>query len=175
MSSSTPWITDSKYDPFWHYSEFARWIVENRELIKDKMIEENNIREQGNRGIGYVKPQMDEIMVFQKVSNSNSLFSTKDSKPLRGLPTYYYWFNYSTHPMAEQYLIDDNQIYDFLSVSDLESKDYSQLRRMVQTPNDAWLEGSLRIDWDFYRIKFKDIGKRTPLINWNEMPWSDAK
>ena len=38
MSSSTPWITDSKYDPFWHYSEFARWVVENRELIKEKWL-----------------------------------------------------------------------------------------------------------------------------------------
>ena len=65
MSSSTPWITDSKYDPFWHYSEFARWVVENRELIKEKMVEENNIREQGKRGIDYLKPRMDEIMVFR--------------------------------------------------------------------------------------------------------------
>ena len=166
MSSSTPWITDSKYDPFWHYSEFARWVVENRELIKEKMVEENNIREQGKRGIDYLKPRMDEIMVFQKLDNRFAL---------RGEPTYYYWFNYTNPLSGLQYLTDDIQLNDFLSVGDLESKDYSKLRRRVQTPNNTWEDGGFRTDWDFYRIKFKDIGKRTPLINWNEMPWSDAK
>ena len=39
MSSSTPWITDSKYDPFWHYSEFARWVVENTELTETLLAE----------------------------------------------------------------------------------------------------------------------------------------
>ena len=102
MPSSTPWITDSKYDPIWHYSEFARWIVENRELIREKMVEENNIREQGNRGMGYLKPEMDEIMVFQKVSNSKSLFPTIEAKEIkRGVPTYYYWFNYTHSPSGQ--------------------------------------------------------------------------
>ncbi len=177
MSSSTPWITDSKYDPIWHYSEFVRWVVENRELIKEKMVNENNIREQGNRGVGYVKPQIDEIMVFQKVSNSKSLFSSLASKEFaRGLPTYYYWFNYSAHPMAEQYVSDDIQLNDFLSAGPiLENKDYTKLRRRVQTPNQTWEEGGFRTDWDFYRIKFKDIMKKTPLMNWNQTPWEDLK
>ena len=177
MVSSNPWITDSKYDPIWHYSEFVRWVVENRELIKEKMVNENNIREQGNRGIGYVKPQIDEIMGFQKVSNSKSLFSTKDSKSLREVPTYYYWFNYSAHPMAEQYVFDDIQLNDLIDITggNLESKDYNKLRRRVQTPNQTWEEGGFRTDWDFYRIKFKDIMKKTPLMNWNQTPWSDLK
>ena len=74
MSSSTPWITDSKYDPIWHYSEFARWVVENRELVKDKMVKDNNIREQGKRGIEYLKPQMDEIMVFKKWDRQHTYY-----------------------------------------------------------------------------------------------------
>lgn len=160
MSSPTPWITDSNYDPIWHYSEFAKWVVENREWIKEKMIDENNIREQGNRGIGYVKPQMDEIMVFQKRNRHH---------------TYYYWFNYTDSSNGIQYLIDDGIIDDFLSIEDLESKDYTKLRRRVQTPNHTWEEGGFRTDWDFYRIKFKDIMKRTPLMNWNQTPWEALK
>lgn len=167
MSSSTPWITDSKYDPIWHYSEFARWVVENRELVKDKMVKDNNIREQGKRGIEYLKPQMDEIMVFKKWDRQH---------------TYYYWFNYYGDDSSDprnykvkispiQYSIDDGIIDEFLSIGDLESKDYTKLRRRVQTPNQTWEDGGFRTDWDFYRIKFKDIRKITPLINWNEIPW----
>ncbi len=160
MSSSTPWITDSKYDSIWHYSEFARWVVENRELIKDNMIDKNNIREQGNRGIVYVKPQMDEIMVFQKRDRNH---------------TFYYWFNYTDSPSGIQYLIDDGIIDEFLSIGDLESRDYTKLRRRVQTPNLTWMEGGFRTDWNFYRIKFKDIMQKTPLINWNQTPWEALK
>ena len=168
MSSSTPWITDSKYDSIWHYSEFARWVVENRELIKDNMIDKNNIREQGNRGIGYVKPQMDEIMVFQKRNRFASYQNNINH-------TYYYWFNYTDSPSGIQYLIDDGIIDDFLSVGDLESRDYTKLRRRVQTPNITWMEGGFRTDWNFYRIKFKDIMQKTTLINWNYLPWGDVK
>ena len=170
MASSTPWITDSKHDPIWHYSEFGRWVVENRELIKEKMVDENNIREQGKRGKGFLKPQIDEIIVLNARRGDGLMSEGKD---------YYYWFNYTDSPRGKQYLIDDIQLDEFLSVGDLESKDYTKLRRRVQTPNPTWAKGDFgeifRNDWDFYRIKFKDIVKKTSLINWNEIPWSDVK
>ncbi len=158
MPSSTPWKTDSKYDPLWHYSEFARWVLENRELIKDKMIDENNIKEQGKRGIGYLKPQMDEIMVLQ-IPNKIS--------------THYYWINYNDSSEGFQYLIDDRQIDEFIRIY---GDDYTKIKRRVMRPNPMWKSGGrFRTDGGFYRIKFKDIRKRTPLINWNEIPWSDVK
>ncbi len=164
MSSSTPWITDSKYDPIWHYSEFARWVVENRELIKDKMIDENNMREQGNRGISYLRPQIDEIIVLQIKSKT---LTEED------FSTHYYWFNYNDSSEGSQYLISDEQIDDFIRTY---SDDYTKIKRRVMKPNLIWKEGGMyRMDRGFYRIKFKDIRKRTPLINWNEIPWGDVK
>ena len=131
MSSSTPWITDSKYDPIWHYSEFARWVVENRELIKEKMVEDNNIREQGNRGIGYLKPQMDEIIVLQ-----NHVAGKKGVD-------YYYWINYNNSPKPSQYLIDDGEIDNFISTF---GEDYTKLKRRVMIPNPMWKNGVFRTD-----------------------------
>lgn len=154
MPSSTPWKTDSKYDPLWHYSEFVRWVLENRELIKDKMIDGNNVHKRKKRGIAYSKPQIDELFV---------LSANKD--------LYYYWFDYTT-VAPRQYLINDDSIENLILYQQLDEIDYTQIPRRITNPHQSWEAGDMITNHlDLYRIRFKDIRKITPLINWNETPW----